>query len=106
MPVNAFTATAASMLKNGDSPEQVRETLGLSETELAEALRHTELLAPAAADTEDSTSTPEAAAPVPARTTDADKTEALLGSVRENGVWLSFCDAATLSDIRAASSRA
>ncbi|MDH2392972.1 hypothetical protein QCN29_30185 [Streptomyces sp. HNM0663] len=38
MPANAFTATAASMLNNGDSPEHVRETLGLSESELAEAL--------------------------------------------------------------------
>ncbi len=37
MPVNAFTATAASMLKNGDSPEHVRSTLGLSESELDEA---------------------------------------------------------------------
>ena len=42
MPVSAFTATAASMLNNGDSPEHVRETLGLSESELAEALQHTD----------------------------------------------------------------
>ncbi|MFB7745400.1 histone-like nucleoid-structuring protein Lsr2 [Streptomyces sp. NPDC056132] len=41
MPVNAFTATAASMLNNGDSPAHVRDTLGLSESELAEALQHT-----------------------------------------------------------------
>lgn len=41
MPVNAFTATAVSMLKTGDQPAHVRETLGLSESELAEALRHT-----------------------------------------------------------------
>jgi hypothetical protein len=78
MPVNAFTATAASMLKNGDSPDQVREILGLSETELAEALQHTELPALPVADTEASTSSPEAVAPAPAGTTDADKIEALL----------------------------
>ncbi|GAA3381136.1 hypothetical protein GCM10020367_71220 [Streptomyces sannanensis] len=41
MPVNAFTATAASMLANGDSPDHVRKTLGLSEGELTEALQHT-----------------------------------------------------------------
>jgi hypothetical protein len=46
MPVNAFAASAASTLANGDSPEHVRETLGLSETELAEARQHTELPAP------------------------------------------------------------
>ncbi|MEU9376511.1 histone-like nucleoid-structuring protein Lsr2 [Streptomyces sp. NPDC048255] len=40
MPVNAFTATAVSMLKNGDSHAHVRATLGLSESELAEALQH------------------------------------------------------------------
>jgi hypothetical protein len=42
MPANAFTATAASMLTNGDSPAYVREILGLSESELAEALQHTD----------------------------------------------------------------
>jgi hypothetical protein len=42
MPANAFTATAASMLSNGDSPEHVRETLGLSESELSEALQYTD----------------------------------------------------------------
>ncbi|MFF0000492.1 hypothetical protein [Streptomyces avermitilis] len=78
MPVNAFTATASSMLKNGDSPEHVREALGLSETEFAEALQHTEMPAPAAADTEDSASTLEAAAPAPPSTTDVDPIEALL----------------------------
>ncbi|PJM98596.1 hypothetical protein CG740_34700 [Streptomyces sp. CB01201] len=41
MPVTAFTATAASMLNNGDSPAHVRDTLGLSESELVEALLHT-----------------------------------------------------------------
>ncbi|MEU0119047.1 hypothetical protein ABZ137_36570 [Streptomyces bobili] len=41
MPANAFTATAASMLNNSDGPEHVRESLGLSESELAEALQFT-----------------------------------------------------------------
>ncbi|MGW7130025.1 Lsr2 family DNA-binding protein [Streptomyces bobili] len=36
---NAFTAVAASMLTSGDSPDQVRTTLGLSEDELADALK-------------------------------------------------------------------
>ncbi|MGW0538082.1 Lsr2 family DNA-binding protein [Streptomyces sp. NPDC003032] len=40
MPANAFTATAASMLSSGDSPDHVRETLGLSESELAEAVQY------------------------------------------------------------------
>lgn len=40
MPANAFTATAASMLRNGDDPAHVRETLGLTESELAEATQH------------------------------------------------------------------
>lgn len=47
MPVNAFTATAASMLANGDRPAHVREILGLSESELAEALQHTDHDTPA-----------------------------------------------------------
>ncbi|MFZ3562840.1 Lsr2 family DNA-binding protein [Streptomyces sp. BH097] len=38
MPVNAYTATAASMLNNGDSPDHVRDTLGLSEHDLAAAV--------------------------------------------------------------------
>lgn len=86
MPVNAFTATAASMLANGDSPEHVRETLGLSEAELAEALQHTDLPAPAEAGTQDSASTPtqEAAAPAPV-TTDADQIEALLAWAENHG---------------------
>jgi hypothetical protein len=75
--VNAFTATAASMLKNGDSPEHVRDTLGLSEGELADALQHAGLPA-ADADTEDSTGTPETAAAAPDSTMDADGIEALL----------------------------
>ncbi|MFD8008134.1 Lsr2 family DNA-binding protein [Streptomyces mirabilis] len=77
MPVNAFTATAVSMLNNGDSPEHVRETLGLSESELADALQHAGLPV-SDADTEDSTSVPETAASAPASTTDADQIEALL----------------------------
>jgi len=50
--MNAFTAVAASMLKDGDSPEHVRTTLGLSEDELAGALQHVDLpvASPAAAD--------------------------------------------------------
>ncbi|MFH8939638.1 Lsr2 family DNA-binding protein [Streptomyces griseosporeus] len=40
MTVNAFTATAASMLRSGNSAEHVRNTLGLSERELAEAIQH------------------------------------------------------------------
>ncbi|MGA4844764.1 Lsr2 family DNA-binding protein [Streptomyces sp. G5(2025)] len=40
MPATAFTATAASMLRNGDHPAHVRETLGLTESELAEATQH------------------------------------------------------------------
>ncbi|MFI2241140.1 Lsr2 family DNA-binding protein [Streptomyces chrestomyceticus] len=43
MPAEApttYTAVAASMLKNGDDPEHVRTTLGLSAEELADAHRH------------------------------------------------------------------
>jgi ribosomal protein L12E/L44/L45/RPP1/RPP2 len=43
---NAFTAVAASMLSNGDAPEHVRSTLGLSESELADALKHVDLPLP------------------------------------------------------------
>jgi hypothetical protein len=86
MPVNAFTATAVSMLNNGDSPDHVRETLGLSEAELADALQHAKIaeavqntgLPASDADTEDSTGTPETAAPAPDSTMDADGIEALL----------------------------
>lgn len=83
MTVNAFTATAASMLANGDSPEHVRNTLGLSEGELAEAVKHADLRAtttvPAPAPgTDDSSSTPETAAQAPDGTPDADGIEALL----------------------------
>ncbi|MFF4138068.1 hypothetical protein ACFY1B_42840 [Streptomyces mirabilis] len=77
MPVNAFTATAVSMLNNGDSPEHVRETLGLSEGELADAVQHAGLPSPDA-DTEDSTGTPETAAATPGDTMDVDGIEALL----------------------------
>ncbi|MFI1293344.1 histone-like nucleoid-structuring protein Lsr2 [Streptomyces sp. NPDC020792] len=81
MTVNAFTATAASMLKNGDSPERVRSTLGLSESELAEAVKHAALPAPTtvpAPDTDDSTSTLDAAVPASDGTADTDGIEALL----------------------------
>ncbi|MFD0008464.1 hypothetical protein ACFVJ4_39665 [Streptomyces sp. NPDC127178] len=77
MSVNAFTATAVSMLNNGDSPEHVRETLGLSESELADAVQHVELPA-TAADSDDSTGTPETDVPATASTTNADQIEALL----------------------------
>ncbi|MFJ9478805.1 hypothetical protein ACIRRI_27930 [Streptomyces mirabilis] len=88
MPVNAFTATAVSMLNNGDSPEHVRDTLGLSESELADAVQHAGIAdalqhaelpgTDADTDTEDSVGTPETAAPAPDSTTDADRIEALL----------------------------
>ncbi|MFE4825183.1 hypothetical protein ACFRFU_54630 [Streptomyces sp. NPDC056704] len=86
MPVNAFTATAVSMLNNGDSPEHVRETLGLSEGELADAVQHAKIadavqhagLPAPDADTEDSTGTPETAAATPGDTMDVDGIEALL----------------------------
>lgn len=75
--VNAFTATAVSMLNNGDSPEHVRDTLGLSQDELADALQHAGLPA-TQADTEDSTGTPETAAAAPDSTMNDDGIEALL----------------------------
>ncbi|MER8226033.1 histone-like nucleoid-structuring protein Lsr2 [Streptomyces sp. NPDC094143] len=75
--VNAFTATAASMLKNGDSPEHVRDTLGLSGGELADALQHAGLAA-ADADTEGSTRTPEPTTTAPDSTRGADGIDALL----------------------------
>ncbi|GAA2426432.1 hypothetical protein [Streptomyces coeruleofuscus] len=79
MTVTAFTATAASMLKNGDSPERVRSTLGLSEGELAEAVKYADLPATVLApDTDDSPSAPEAAIPVSDGTADFDGIEALL----------------------------
>lgn len=81
MTANAFTATAASMLANGDSPEHVRSTLGLSESELAEAVQQANLPAPTtvpAPDTDDSTSTPEVVVPVFDGTADTDGIEALL----------------------------
>ncbi|GAA3372380.1 hypothetical protein GCM10017744_103640 [Streptomyces antimycoticus] len=39
MSAEAFTAVVASMLNNGDTPEHVRSTLGLSESELTEAVQ-------------------------------------------------------------------
>ncbi|KND39687.1 Lsr2 family DNA-binding protein [Streptomyces stelliscabiei] len=73
MPATAYTATAASMLKNGDSPDHVRETLGLSESELAEALQHTDQDAP----TQDTDAT-QAAALSTDTPVDSDGIEALL----------------------------
>ncbi|MEU3620077.1 hypothetical protein ABZ725_48535 [Streptomyces sp. NPDC006872] len=87
MPANAYTATAASMLNNGDSPQHVRDTLGLTEAELADALQHAKIAAavpttglPAEnADTEGSAGAPETApATVSDTTMDADQIEALL----------------------------
>ncbi|MFF7189624.1 hypothetical protein ACFZAR_31325 [Streptomyces sp. NPDC008222] len=79
MTVNAFTVTAASMLNNGDSPEHVRSTLGLSDGELAEAVKHAAPHSPTtASDTDDSTSSPQAAAPASDGTADTDGIEALL----------------------------
>ncbi|MFD3622757.1 hypothetical protein ACFWWT_48145 [Streptomyces sp. NPDC058676] len=81
MPVNAFTATAASMLNNGDSPEQVRSTLGLSESELAEAVKHADLPAPTtlpSTSTDDSASATQAAVPASDGTADTDGIEALM----------------------------
>ncbi|MEU5709975.1 MULTISPECIES: histone-like nucleoid-structuring protein Lsr2 [Streptomyces] len=80
--VNAFIATAVSMLNNGDSPEHVRGTLGLSQDELTEALRHAEAvrhagLPASGADTGAGTGIPETAA-APDSTMDADGIEALL----------------------------
>ncbi|MFM9633435.1 MULTISPECIES: Lsr2 family DNA-binding protein [Streptomyces] len=79
MPVNAFTATAASMLNNGDNPEHVRLTLGLSESELADAVKHADQAGPTTVpDTDDLTSAPETALPAPDGTADTDGIEALL----------------------------
>ncbi|MEW2515777.1 hypothetical protein [Streptomyces sp. NPDC046870] len=75
--VNAFIATAVSMLNNGDSPEHVRGTLGLSEDELTEAVRHAGLPA-TDTDTGAGTGIPETAAAAPDSTMDADGIEALL----------------------------
>jgi hypothetical protein len=75
MPANAFTATAASMLNNGDSPEHVRETLGLSESELAEALQYTDQDAPTP---DTGTDAPQAADAVSDGPVDSDGIEALL----------------------------
>ncbi|MEU2440150.1 histone-like nucleoid-structuring protein Lsr2 [Streptomyces rubradiris] len=49
MPVDPVTATAVSMLTNAGSPEHVRETVSLSDAELADALQHPGLPAQAAA---------------------------------------------------------
>jgi hypothetical protein len=75
MPANAFTATAASMLNNGDSPEHVRATLGLSESELAEALQFTDQNAPTP---DTGTDAPQAAGPASDGLVDSDGIEALL----------------------------
>ncbi|MER8160028.1 histone-like nucleoid-structuring protein Lsr2 [Streptomyces sp. NPDC094472] len=76
MSDKAFTAVAVSMLNNGDSPEHVRGTLGLSESELAEAVQHAGL--PAAPDTDDGATTPKEAVPAPNDPAGTDGIEALL----------------------------
>ncbi|MZE76753.1 Lsr2 family DNA-binding protein [Streptomyces xinghaiensis] len=65
--MNALTATAASMLKDGDSPEHVRSTLQLSESELTKAVHHADLPA--------LTTVP---VPAPDGTADTDGIQALL----------------------------
>lgn len=40
---NAYAAAAVDMLTRGDSPDQVRESLGLSDAELAEAIEHAKI---------------------------------------------------------------
>lgn len=81
MPVNAFTATAASMLANGDSPDHVRETLGLSESELAEALQHTDHDTPAPGT---GTDAPQTAGPAADRPVSSDGIEDLLSWAKDH----------------------
>lgn len=66
---SAYTTVAASMLNNGDDPQHVRTTLGLSEEELTDALQHVDTTD---TDTEADldTDTSQAADPEPSRTTD------------------------------------
>ncbi|MDX3458800.1 hypothetical protein PV396_43955 [Streptomyces sp. ME02-8801-2C] len=100
MPVNAFTATAVSILNNGDSPEHVRDTLGLTEGELADAVQHAKIaeavqstgLPATDTDTKDSAGAPETG-PVtaPDSAMDIDQTEALL-------VWAENHPAAAIRD--------
>ncbi|MEU4655067.1 histone-like nucleoid-structuring protein Lsr2 [Streptomyces sp. NPDC023723] len=77
MTANAITATAVSMLRNGDSPEHVRTTLGLSEGELTEAVAHIDLPATTVPAPDDS-STPGAAVQTADGTTDSTGIETLL----------------------------
>ncbi|WP_172387690.1 histone-like nucleoid-structuring protein Lsr2 [Streptomyces sp. MNP-20] len=82
-PVNAFTATAASMLANGDSPEHVRDILGLSKDELTNALQH--MAEPGPADrTADTTGSPEPVAAAPGSTKDPGGIEALLAWAQDH----------------------
>ncbi|WP_460074095.1 Lsr2 family DNA-binding protein [Streptomyces sp. YKOK-I1] len=56
---NAYAAAAADMLHRGDSPDQVRTTLGLSDAEIAEAVQQAEAeLAQKPATTPDADGTP------------------------------------------------
>lgn len=82
MPANAFTATAASMLNNGDSPEHVRDTLGLSESELAKALQYTGQENAPTPDTD--TDAPETTDPASDATVDSDGIEALLSWAKDH----------------------
>ncbi|MER6127876.1 histone-like nucleoid-structuring protein Lsr2 [Streptomyces sp. NPDC001795] len=67
---NAYAAAAVDMLTRGDDLDQVRDTLGLSDAELAEAIEHAKIakavqsagLHTSDADTQDSTDAPETAA--------------------------------------------
>ncbi|MFI1700643.1 histone-like nucleoid-structuring protein Lsr2 [Streptomyces bobili] len=81
MPANASTATAASMLKNGDSPAHVRETFGLSESELAEALQYTDQDAPTP---DTGTDAPQTEGPASDDPVDSDGIEALLSWAKDH----------------------
>ncbi|MEV6841372.1 histone-like nucleoid-structuring protein Lsr2 [Streptomyces sp. NPDC051133] len=67
---NAYAAAAVDMLTRGDNPDQVRDTLGLSDAELAEAIEHAKIakavqsagLHTSDTDTPDSTDAPKTAA--------------------------------------------
>ncbi|MGW3148833.1 Lsr2 family DNA-binding protein [Streptomyces sp. NPDC001177] len=79
---NACAAVAASMLANGDSPDHVRTTLGLSDDELADALKQAEAeLAQELSTTPDADGTAESSeleAPDSAKATPEPGIEALL----------------------------
>ncbi|GGV51180.1 Lsr2 family DNA-binding protein [Streptomyces spectabilis] len=78
MSANAFTATAASRLQNGDSPEHVRSTLGLSQSELSAAVQHAACPSPARVPVPDAAGGTASTASVPDGTTNTDGIEVLL----------------------------